>query len=64
MSGALKTIMNKRLNKEWHAKNRMPKNATLDERVQYHLEHSKKCGCRPVPESVLAYVRSKGRRSL
>ncbi|MEK6698102.1 MAG: hypothetical protein AABZ10_03560 [Nitrospirota bacterium] len=56
--------MNKRLNKEWHAKNRMPKNATLDERVQYHLEHSKKCGCRPVPESVLAYVRSKGRRSL
>jgi hypothetical protein len=64
VSGALKTIMNKRLNKEWHAKNRMPKNPTLDERVQWHLEHSKKCGCRPVPESVLAYARSKGRRSL
>ncbi len=64
VSGALKTIMNKRFNKEWHAKNRMPKNPAMDERLQWHLEHAKKCGCRPVPESVLAYARSKGRRSL
>jgi hypothetical protein len=64
VTGALKTIMNKRLSKEWHAKNRMPKNPAMDERLQWHLEHSQKCGCRPVSESVLVYVRSKGRRSL
>ena len=63
-SGALKIIMNKRLYKERHAKNRMLKNPAMDERLQWHLEHAKKCGCRPAPESVLVYVRSKGRRSL
>ena len=41
-----------KLNKEWHLKNRMPKNPTLDERIQWHIEHSKNCSCREMPESI------------
>jgi len=35
------------INKEWHEKNRMPKNATFEERVKWHKEHNKKCSCHP-----------------
>lgn len=39
--------MNK-INKEWHLKHKMPKNASFDERVKWHLEHQKHCNCRPI----------------
>lgn len=35
------------INKEWHEKNRMPKDATFVERVEWHTEHNKNCSCRP-----------------
>lgn len=31
--------MKEKLNKEWHLKNKMPKNATFIQRVQWHLAH-------------------------
>ena len=40
------------INKEWHLKNRMPKNPTLDERINWHIDHSKNCSCREMPESI------------
>ena len=47
--------MKMKLNREWHLANRMPKNATLDQRVEWHLEHEKQCGCREdVPRTVRA----------
>jgi len=36
-----------KLNKEWHLAHPMPKNATIEERIGWHLEHSKHCECRP-----------------
>jgi len=39
-------------NKEWHEKNRMPKNANFDQRVQWHLAHQKNCNCRPIPKKL------------
>jgi hypothetical protein len=39
-------------NKEWHAKNRMPKNPTRDQRVQWHLEHIENCACREMPRDI------------
>jgi hypothetical protein len=30
-----------KLNREWHSSHRMPKNATLDQRIEWHLEHKK-----------------------
>ncbi len=49
------------LNKEWHSKHIMPKNATLEERVAWHLEHQRNCQCRDMPESIkLAIKHGKG----
>ena len=36
-----------KINKEWHEKNRMPKNATFEEKVKWHTEHNNNCLCRP-----------------
>lgn len=42
-----------RLNAAWHKKNRMPVNPTLQQRIDWHLEHQKNCGCRPgLPEKL------------
>ncbi len=41
-----------KLNKEWHSKHIMPKNATFEERVTWHLEHQKNCQCRDMSESI------------
>ena len=40
------------INKEWHLENKMPKNPTLEERRNWHIEHSKNCSCREMPESI------------
>lgn len=44
--------MPQKLNKEWHLKHPMPKYATLDERIKWHLQHVKHCGCRTLPEKI------------
>jgi hypothetical protein len=36
------------LNKAWHLSHAMPKNPTLEQRIEWHLEHSKNCGCRKI----------------
>jgi hypothetical protein len=48
-----------KLNKEWHEKNRMPRNASSGQRMQWHLEHSKNCNCRPIPESLREKIKKK-----
>ena len=50
------------MNKDWHAKNRMPKNATMNERVRWHEEHALACGCRPVPRTVQAEIEDRNRQ--
>lgn len=42
-----------KVNKEWHEKNKMPKNPTLVEKMEWHWEHAKKCGCKPIPKNLL-----------
>jgi hypothetical protein len=42
----------RKVNKEWHAKNRMPKNPTRDHRIDWHSQHSKHCACREAPEEI------------
>lgn len=42
-----------KLNSVWHQANKMPKNATLDQRIEWHLEHMKNCQCRTnLPEKI------------
>lgn len=45
-------ITKQKLNKEWHLKNKMPEKATLEQRIAWHLEHVKYCGCRDIPEKL------------
>ena len=44
------------MNKDWHTKNRMPKNVRLAQRVCWHEEHVRVCRCRPVPARVRAAI--------
>lgn len=41
------------LNRAWHESHPMPPNADLDQRIAWHLEHARECGCRAIPASVL-----------
>ncbi len=38
------------MNADWHARHVMPKPATTAQRIAWHVEHAKECGCRPIPE--------------
>jgi hypothetical protein len=41
-----------KINAAWHRKNPMPKNPTLDQRIQWHISHAKNCGCREIPKKI------------
>lgn len=45
------------MNKDWHARNKMPPKATLEQRINWHSEHKKHCACREVPKSLLPYLK-------
>ncbi len=44
-----------KINAEWHAAHPMPKNPTLDQRIEWHVEHQRECHCREgLPKTVQA----------
>ncbi len=45
------------INARWHKDNRMPGGATMSQKAEWHVRHQKSCGCRPIPEKVLEYIR-------
>jgi hypothetical protein len=47
-----------KINKAWHDKNKMPKNATLEQRIVWHKAHAKECACRPIPASIKAALKN------
>jgi hypothetical protein len=48
------------LNAAWHDAHPMPKRATLDQRVVWHVAHAKACGCRAIPATVAAELKRRG----
>jgi hypothetical protein len=40
------------INREWHETHKLPRTATLDERLDWHLSHAANCGCREMPPSI------------
>jgi hypothetical protein len=40
------------MNRQWHKANAMPANATMDERIAWHLAHAVHCGCREIPKGI------------
>jgi hypothetical protein len=57
----IRTDMASTINASWHKTNQMPKNATLDQRVDWHLAHLKACGCRKdLPSTILKELNRRG----
>jgi len=48
------------INATWHRGHPMPRNATLDQRVRWHLAHVRACGCREIPATVRAELKKRG----
>lgn len=44
------------MNRAWHDRHAMPKGATAETRLRWHMAHQNACGCRPIPASVLAAI--------
>jgi len=42
-----------KINKEWHQAHPMPKSPSMQQRIKWHLEHSRNCGCREIPEKII-----------
>lgn len=49
-----------KINRVWHTNNKMPKNPTLDERIEWHLAHVKNCSCRPLSGKILEEIKKRG----
>ena len=47
-----------KINAKWHLANKMPRNPTKEQRLKWHLEHSKNCECRPLTEEFLAKLKA------
>jgi hypothetical protein len=45
-----------KLNKDWHARHRMPPNAGLAQRIAWHRAHARVCACRPMPAKIAAAI--------
>jgi hypothetical protein len=48
-----------KLNKIWHETHKMPKNATIEERIEWHQEHMLNCLCRPPPQNIASMIAKK-----
>jgi hypothetical protein len=44
------------INKDWHMANKMPKNPTIEQRIEWHLAHAKNCICRPLGGKILEEI--------
>jgi hypothetical protein len=52
-----------KINREWHAANKVPKNATFEQRVEWHVGHLENCGCRTdVPLDIAKAIEAGPRR--
>lgn len=55
----MKAVSN--INAEWHRKHRMPRNATVDMRIEWHLAHLRNCACRTdLPPVLKREMRKRG----
>jgi len=49
-----------KLSRDWHREHRMPAKATVEQRLEWHLEHAKYCGCRLIPVKVTDEIEKRG----
>lgn len=49
-----------KLNREWHLTHKLPRNASLEERLNWHMLHAENCRCREMPESIRRELEARG----
>lgn len=49
-----------KINAVWHKAHPMPKKPTLDQRIAWHLEHARHCGCRPIDGKLKDEMKRRG----
>jgi hypothetical protein len=49
-----------KINAAWHRAHPMPKNPSLDQRIEWHLEHAKHCGCRAIDGKIREEMERRG----
>jgi hypothetical protein len=52
-----------KINKDWYEKNRMPKNPTLKQQMEWHIAHATNCVCRQPTEKLRAEIERYQKRS-
>jgi len=50
------------INAVWHRAHPMPKNPTIDQRIAWHLDHARNCGCRKTSGKLLEEMTKRGIR--
>ena len=48
------------INREWHALHKLSRDATLEERLNWHLKHAANCDCREMPPSIKLELEARG----
>ncbi|HZY95032.1 MAG TPA: hypothetical protein VFE98_09305 [Candidatus Bathyarchaeia archaeon] len=56
MTGTRRTALTA-VNEEWHTRNGIQKNPSLDQRIDWHLRHQENCECRPIPRGIKAEIK-------
>jgi len=47
-------------NEPWHLAHPLPRDATLEERLDWYVLHAEKCGCRDMPDSIRRELEARG----
>ncbi len=47
-----------KINKEWHRTHKMQTKPSVEERIAWHLEHSKNCDCHKMPPQLEIILRN------
>lgn len=48
------------INRQWHLTHKLPRNAKLEERLQWHIRHAANCSCRDMPQSIRRELEARG----
>jgi hypothetical protein len=49
-----------KVNAAWHQAHKLARDASLDERIDWHVKHAAECACRPIPRSIQAELERRG----
>jgi len=49
-----------KLNRDWHLAHRLPRSASLEERLEWHKLHAENCNCREMPLAIRRELEARG----